>query len=50
MNKRGLEFETLIKWIIALIVLVIGVLAIIVLRGRGSDLIDKLINIFKFGS
>lgn len=49
MNKRGMEFETLIKWIIAIVVLIIGVLAIIILKGRGSELIDKLLNVLRFG-
>lgn len=49
MNKKGLEFETLIKWIIAVVVLVIAVLGIIILKGRGSDLLEKLNAILKFG-
>ena len=48
MNKRGLEFETLITWIIALVALGIAILGIVILRGRGSDIIDKLLAIFRF--
>ncbi len=49
MDKRGLEFEELVKWIIALVVLIIGVLGIIILKGRGSDLMEKFLNLLKFG-
>ena len=49
MNKRGLEFETLGKWIIALIVLVIIILGITILRGKGSELMDKFLDIVRFG-
>jgi hypothetical protein len=49
MDKRGLEFETLIKWIIAVVVLIIAALGIMILSGRGSDLLEKLNAIIKFG-
>lgn len=49
MDKRGLEFEELVKWIIALVVLIIGVLGIMILKGRGSDLMEKFLNLLKFG-
>lgn len=49
MDKRGLEFETLVKWIIAILVLLIGAFGFIILKGRGSDLIDKFLKVLRFG-
>ena len=47
--KRGIAFETLAKWIIALLVLAIIVMGIALLKGRGADLIEKINNLFRFG-
>ena len=47
--KKGIAFETLAKWIIALLVLAIVVLAIALLKGRGVELIAKINNLFRFG-
>ena len=49
MDKRGLEFETLAKWIIGLIALVIVALGIVLLKSRGGSLINKIAEIFRFG-
>ncbi len=49
MNKRGIAFETLAKWIIALLVLAIVVLGIAILKSRGMDLMEKIQNLFRFG-
>ena len=49
MNKRGIAFETLAKWIIALLVLAIIVMGIALLKGRGAELIEKINNLFRFG-
>ena len=49
MNKRGLEFETLAKWIIALLVLVIVVLGTMLLRERGSDILQNFLDFLRFG-
>jgi UPF0716 family protein affecting phage T7 exclusion len=51
MNKRGVEiaFETLAKWIIAILVLVIAIMGIIILKSRGSDLLNKLAELLRFG-
>lgn len=47
-DKRGLEFEVLAKWIIGLVVLVIIVLGVLILRDKGSNLIEKLKDMFIF--
>lgn len=49
MNKRGIAFETLAKWIIALLVLVIVALSIAILKSRGTELIERIQNLFRFG-
>jgi cadmium resistance protein CadD (predicted permease) len=49
MNKRGIAFETLARWIIALAVLVIIILGIMILKSRGTSLLDKFMEVFRFG-
>jgi UPF0716 family protein affecting phage T7 exclusion len=49
MKKRGIAFETLAKWIIALLVLAIAILGIAILKSRGMDLLEKIQNLFRFG-
>ncbi|MFH0831939.1 MAG: hypothetical protein V1886_03710 [archaeon] len=49
MNKKGIAFETLAKWIIALLVLAIVGLGIMLLKSKGADLIEKVSNLFRFG-
>ena len=49
MEKKGLELETLGKWIIVLLVLAIIVLGIMLLRGRGEDIMNKIMWILRFG-
>jgi len=47
-DKRGIALNTLAKWIIALAVLVIILLAIMILRGKGESLIERFLNLFKY--
>jgi len=47
-NKRGLEGETLVKWLIGLTVLVLVIVAIVLLSGKGGTLIDKIRSLFMF--
>lgn len=49
MDKRGIALEVLAKWIIALAILVIIILGIMILKTRGINLIDKFMDIFRFG-
>lgn len=49
MNKRGIAFEVLAKWIIGLAVLVIIILGMMILKSRGINLFDKFMDIFRFG-
>lgn len=49
MNKRGIAFEELAKWIITLAVLVILVVSIIVLKAKGINLLDRFMEVFRFG-
>ncbi len=49
MDKRGLELEILGKWIIGLVILVIILLAILVLSGKGQGAIEFLKNLLRFG-
>ena len=47
-DKRGLEFEVLIKWIIALVVLVLVILGAVILSGKGTSLFENIKNLFIF--
>ena len=48
-NKKGLEMEVLIWWIIALVVLAVIVFASLVLRDKGVGAMDYIKNLFRFG-
>ena len=48
-SKKGMELETLGYWIIALVILVIVILGIIILKGKGISAIDYIKQIFRFG-
>ncbi|MBI5148465.1 hypothetical protein HZA33_02180 [Candidatus Pacearchaeota archaeon] len=47
-NKRGLEFETIGKWIIALLLLALVVMGYVILKGKGSNIFENLKNLFIF--
>lgn len=47
-NKKGMEIEMLGWWIIALAVLVISVLGIMILKGKGDSAIDFIKDLFRF--
>jgi hypothetical protein len=49
MDKRGLEFEEVVRWLIALFILLILVISFLILKGRGSALISKFFEILRFG-
>ncbi len=49
MNKRALALETLGKWIIALVILVLLVLGVMILQGKGTNLFEKIAEILRFG-
>lgn len=48
-SKRAMELETLGYWIIGLTILVILIIGTIVLRGKGTEAIDFVKNLFRFG-
>jgi len=47
-NKKGLELEVLGKIIIALIVLVLLIIGVVILTGKGSGALDYIKNLFRF--
>jgi len=49
MNKRGMEIEMIGWWILAIAVLVILVIGIMVLKGKGIGAIEYVKNLFRFG-
>jgi uncharacterized protein (UPF0333 family) len=50
MRKRGaIELDTLGYAIIAVVVLAIIIVGIFLLQGKGSELLDKIKDIFRFG-
>ncbi len=48
-SKRGMELEVLGWWILGIAVLVLVIIGIIILQGKGSSAIDFIKNLFKFG-
>lgn len=46
-GKKGIELETLILWIIALVILIVLVVASVVLRNRGVNALDYIRNLFR---
>ncbi len=48
-GKRGQIWQTLIPWIIGIMVLVIILIIFMILSGKGSAAITYLKNIFRFG-
>jgi len=48
-NKRGIELEMLGWWILGLVVLVIVVIGIVILKGKGVGALEFIKNIFRFG-
>ena len=49
-GKKGIELDMLGWWLIALVILVILVIAIFMLKGKGSGAMDFIKNLFKFKS
>lgn len=48
-SKKGLELEMLGWWIIALAVLVIVILGIMILKGKGGSAIEYIKNLLRIG-
>jgi len=48
-NKKGMELEMLVWMIIAAVILVIGFVGYLVLRGKGIGAIEFVKSIFRFG-
>ena len=49
-NKKGIEIEMLGWWLIGLGVLVVIMIGIFVLKGKGNSAIEFIKNIFRFKS
>ncbi len=51
MNKKGdLEFETVIKLLLALIILLVIIGLVYILKGKSFNILDKIKLILRFGS
>jgi len=48
-NKKAMELEMLGWWILGLAVLVIIVLSIMVLKGKGDSALEFIKGLFRFG-
>lgn len=48
MNKKGVEIDEIIFWILALVGLALIIIGIILFRKGGENLIEKIINLFRF--
>jgi hypothetical protein len=50
-DKRGsFELDTLAWWVIGIAVLIVVVLGLFILKGKGVDTMNYLKNIFRFGA
>jgi hypothetical protein len=49
MKKRGIVWSEIIWWIVGLILLAIVIIGIILSRTFGFNILDKFLNIFRFG-
>ncbi len=49
MNVKGQEWETLIPWLIALLVIFLMLVVSFVLSGKGQSVIEYIKNLFRFG-
>jgi uncharacterized protein (UPF0333 family) len=50
LSKKGdIELDTLVYWLIALLVLIVLVVIIAILTGKGSDALNYIKNLFRFG-
>lgn len=47
-NKLGIEMDMLAWWLIGLVSLVILILAIMVLRGKGTGALEFIKDLFRF--
>ena len=48
-KKRGMEIEFLSWWVIAIAVLIIMIVTIFILKGKGINAIEYLKNLLRFG-
>ena len=48
-NKKGFELEMLGWWLLGIAVLVLVIIAIFVLKGKGTNAIDYIKNLLRFG-
>jgi len=49
MKKRGIIWDSLIPWIIGMVILVLSLIFIWALKGGGDSAIDYVKDIFRFG-
>jgi hypothetical protein len=49
MNKKGMEAEILMKWLIAIFVLLAILAVIYILRGGTDNMLSKLLEKLRFG-
>lgn len=47
-SKKAMELETLGYWIIAVMVLVIVIVGMVILKGKGISAIDYIKQLFRF--
>lgn len=48
MDKRGVEWQELLLWLIAIASLIVIIVGIFLYKKAGVSLIDKIINLFRF--
>jgi hypothetical protein len=48
-NKKGIELEMLGKLIIAVVILVLLIIGVVILRGKGINALEFIKDLFKLG-
>jgi hypothetical protein len=48
-NKKGVIWSEIVWWIVGLAVLCLIIVLILIFKGSGSNLLDKISDIFRFG-
>ena len=48
-DKRGIVWQEIGRWLIAVVLIVVVIIGIILLKNKGISLIDKFIEIFRYG-
>jgi len=49
MKKGDMAFENIIKWLIAILILILIIVFLTTMKGKSLDIVDKMKNLLRFG-